>query len=327
MSTRRAASSQQRPSGGRLGGGRRPGAGRAGSPAGAPAAGCSPPTTRSRRCRRWPAPGAASSVARWSGSPARPARPRSRTSPGDPADAGPREPRELQHRDRAAARDPRRHRRRPRRWCWRWRCGAAGQIAELCEIAEPDVGAITNVGPVHLELLGTLEAIAEAKAEILGGLRRGGRAVIPADGSARAPSRDRLGRSLRARRRRVRARGEGSTAARREATIGTPGRRGALPVPLRRGPQPDNALCAIAIGVASSPVARWRAGAGDSLLAPARRADRAAGAILLVNDCYNANPISMRAALDHLARCRRRAAALRCSAGCRARPGRRRLPP
>ena len=34
----------------------------------------------------------------------------------------------------------------------------AGQIAELTEIAEPDVGVIVNVGPVHLELLGTLEA-------------------------------------------------------------------------------------------------------------------------------------------------------------------------
>ena len=45
-----------------------------------------------------------------------------------------------------------------------------GQIAELCEIAEPDVAAITNVGPVHLELLGTLDAIVEAKAEILHGL-------------------------------------------------------------------------------------------------------------------------------------------------------------
>ena len=63
-----------------------------------------------------------------------------------------------------------------------------GQIAELCEIAEPDVGAITNVGPVHLELLGTIEAIAEAKAEILArprprrprrrpGRRRGARAA------------------------------------------------------------------------------------------------------------------------------------------------------
>src|SRR5207244_10571753 len=38
-----------------------------------------------------------------------------------------------------------------------------GQIAELCEIAQPNVAAITNIGPVHLELLGTLEAIAEAK--------------------------------------------------------------------------------------------------------------------------------------------------------------------
>jgi UDP-N-acetylmuramyl pentapeptide synthase len=62
-----------------------------------------------------------------------------------------------------------------------------GQIAELCEIAEPDVAAITNVGPVHLELLGTLEAIVEAKAEILGGLRKDGRAVLPADAEALQP--------------------------------------------------------------------------------------------------------------------------------------------
>jgi len=62
-----------------------------------------------------------------------------------------------------------------------------GQIAQLCEIAEPDVGAITNIGPVHLELLGTMEAIAEAKAEILMGLRDRGRAVIPADEEALEP--------------------------------------------------------------------------------------------------------------------------------------------
>src|SRR4029079_5560415 len=62
-----------------------------------------------------------------------------------------------------------------------------GQIAELCEIAEPDVGAITNIGPVHLELLGTMEAIAEAKVEILMGLRDRGRAVIPADEEALEP--------------------------------------------------------------------------------------------------------------------------------------------
>ena len=49
----------------------------------------------------------------------------------------------------------------------------AGQIAELAAIAEPDVGVIVNVGPVHLELLGSLEAIAAAKAELLAGLRPG----------------------------------------------------------------------------------------------------------------------------------------------------------
>ena len=62
-----------------------------------------------------------------------------------------------------------------------------GQIAELCEIAEPNVAAITNVGPVHLELLGTLEAIAEAKAEILAGLGGRDRAVVPADAEALEP--------------------------------------------------------------------------------------------------------------------------------------------
>ncbi len=49
----------------------------------------------------------------------------------------------------------------------------AGQIAELTEIAEPDVGVIVNVGPAHLELLGSLEAIAAAKAELIAGLGAG----------------------------------------------------------------------------------------------------------------------------------------------------------
>src|SRR5439155_695576 len=55
-----------------------------------------------------------------------------------------------------------------------------GQIAELVEIARPDVGAIVNVGPVHLELLGSLEAIAAAKAELIAGLPPGATIVIPA---------------------------------------------------------------------------------------------------------------------------------------------------
>jgi UDP-N-acetylmuramoyl-tripeptide--D-alanyl-D-alanine ligase len=55
-----------------------------------------------------------------------------------------------------------------------------GQIAELARIAEPDVGVIVSVGPVHLELLGTVEAIAAAKAELLEGLPAGGCAIVPA---------------------------------------------------------------------------------------------------------------------------------------------------
>ena len=63
----------------------------------------------------------------------------------------------------------------------------AGQIAELVAIAEPDVGLITNIGPVHLEQLGTLEAIAAEKAGVIDGLRPGGTAVVPAGEPLLAP--------------------------------------------------------------------------------------------------------------------------------------------
>ena len=56
-----------------------------------------------------------------------------------------------------------------------------GQIAELTAICEPDVGVITNVGPVHLEQMGSLEGVARAKAELLAGLRDGAVAVVPSD--------------------------------------------------------------------------------------------------------------------------------------------------
>ena len=55
-----------------------------------------------------------------------------------------------------------------------------GQIAELAAICEPDVGVITNIGPVHLEQVGTLAGVARAKGELLVGMRDGGTAVVPA---------------------------------------------------------------------------------------------------------------------------------------------------
>lgn len=56
-----------------------------------------------------------------------------------------------------------------------------GQIAELCEISHPQVGVITNIGKTHLELLGSQEAIAEAKGELISSLSLEGCAVLNAD--------------------------------------------------------------------------------------------------------------------------------------------------
>lgn len=54
-----------------------------------------------------------------------------------------------------------------------------GHIAELCAIAQPDVGVITNIGVAHIELLGSRERIAQAKAEIIEGTKEGGHVVLP----------------------------------------------------------------------------------------------------------------------------------------------------
>ena len=179
-----------------------------------------------------------------------------------------------------------------------------GQIAELCEIAEPDIGAITNIGPVHLELLGTMEAITEAKAEILVGLRDRGRAVIPADEEALEPHlHDSLvtitfgpGGDVFC----VSQTGDGRSI---DAVVGAADGEERFRFPFGEAHNLQNALAAIAIGTAMD------APLGDmSQRAPRITFSRLRGElieltgdILLVNDCYNANPISMRAALEHLA--------------------------
>jgi UDP-N-acetylmuramoyl-tripeptide--D-alanyl-D-alanine ligase len=179
-----------------------------------------------------------------------------------------------------------------------------GQIAELAGIAQPDVGAIINIGPVHLELLGTMEAIAEAKAEILTGLRGRGRAVIPADEEALEPhlhesvvtitfgpggdvfcrTYESDGRSI-------------------EAAIGTPDGEDTFRFPFGETHNLQNALAAIAIGTAlEAPLGEMSQRAPGITFSRLRgELIELPGEILLVNDCYNANPISMRAALEHLA--------------------------
>jgi UDP-N-acetylmuramoyl-tripeptide--D-alanyl-D-alanine ligase len=179
-----------------------------------------------------------------------------------------------------------------------------GQIAELCEIAEPDIGVITNVGPVHLELLGTLEAIAEAKAELLQGLGEGGRAIVPVDAEALEPhladSLDTLtfgpGGDVHA----VSATVTGRST---EAVIATPAGEGRFVFPFPEAHNLTNALAAVAVGVTLEATLEQLARRAPDITFSRLRGELLdlPGGIALVNDCYNANPISMRAALESLA--------------------------
>ena len=180
----------------------------------------------------------------------------------------------------------------------------AGQIAELAAIAEPEVAVITNVGPVHVELLGSVAAIAAAKAEVLAALPPGGTAIAPVDAGELEPHLDTAPRLLRfgpggdvfTVESEV---GDGITAALIEAPTG----RQAFQFPFAEAHNLDNALAAITAGVAlGAPLAGMADRAANIGFSRFRgeRLEMGDG-IVLVNDCYNANPVSMRAALSHLA--------------------------
>jgi UDP-N-acetylmuramoyl-tripeptide--D-alanyl-D-alanine ligase len=157
-----------------------------------------------------------------------------------------------------------------------------GQIADLCRIARPHVGVVVNVGPVHLELVGSLEGVLRAKGELIAALPPGGTAIVPAEFPVERDDVEivRLaepsvelddGRTV------VdgvsfnfTARHQAANAAAALAAYDALG----LPRPER-------------VDVEFS---RWR---GEELPLP--------GGGLLINDAYNANPVSMRAALVHLA--------------------------
>ena len=182
----------------------------------------------------------------------------------------------------------------------------AGQIAELAAICEPDVGVITNIGPVHLEQLGSLEGVAAAKAELLDGMEAGCTGVVPSDEPLLEPwLRDDLeivtfgpggdvyfeGSSLKG--------GVIPDAPPTHHVVIAGGERIELDLPFDQEHNMLNALAAVAaaraIGVTPS-------GAIDVHFS-AMRGERVALGIgaLVINDCYNANPLSMRAALDDLA--------------------------
>ena len=161
-----------------------------------------------------------------------------------------------------------------------------GQIAELAAIAEPDVGVVVNVGPVHLELLGSVEAIAAAKAELLVALREGGTAVVPAGEQLLAPWRERLAPGVE-----WVTFGEGGDV--------SPGELAGVELSLPEAHHRANALAALA---AARAVGVEPSGRVDVALSSLRGQERdLPGGVTLIDDCYNANPMSMRAALDPLA--------------------------
>jgi UDP-N-acetylmuramoyl-tripeptide--D-alanyl-D-alanine ligase len=179
-----------------------------------------------------------------------------------------------------------------------------GQIAELAAIAEPEVAVITNVGPVHVELLGSVAAIAEAKAEILDDLPPGGTAVAPVEAGELEPHLEPIAQQLRfgpggdVEATEVKV-DEGVT----EALVRTPLGDQVFHFPFTEGHNLTNALAAIAAGVALGAELAGMADRAASIGFSRFRGERLdlPGGIVLVNDCYNANPVSMRAALDHLA--------------------------
>ena len=172
----------------------------------------------------------------------------------------------------------------------------SGQIAELAAIARPDVGVIVNVGPVHLELLKTVEAVAAAKAELICGLRAGATAVIPA-GEARLDAYLREDVTI------VTFGDDGDVrllaSEPDHVEIEMHGRRLTLGVDFTQAHFRRNLLAAVA---AADAVGVTASGRVEAALTPGRgQRIRLPNGVTLIDDCYNANPMSMRAALDDLA--------------------------
>jgi UDP-N-acetylmuramoyl-tripeptide--D-alanyl-D-alanine ligase len=156
-----------------------------------------------------------------------------------------------------------------------------GQIASLCEIAAPEIGVITNVGPVHLELVEDLDGVTRAKSELIDSLPDGGTAIVPAEFPIARDDLEvvRLGKS------------DAKVADGRTDLDG-------VSFNFTAAHQAANASAALAaldaLGLprparVDVDFSRWR---GEERALP--------GGGLLINDAYNANPVSMRAALEYL---------------------------
>ena len=187
-----------------------------------------------------------------------------------------------------------------------------GHIAWLCSLGRPTVGVVTAVGTAHTELFGTVEAVAEAKGELVEALDASGVAVLNADQPLVSAMADRtvaevltFGRSDAD----VRASGVSlDDALCPRFRLETPSGQAEVSLSVCGEHMVDNALAAaaaaLAIGVGVDEIA---AGLGSATLSPWRMevTTLASGAVL-INDAYNANPMSMAAGLRSLAAVDRR---------------------
>jgi UDP-N-acetylmuramoyl-tripeptide--D-alanyl-D-alanine ligase len=183
---------------------------------------------------------------------------------------------------------------------------AGGEIADLAAIARPRIGVVTAVQPVHLSRIGTLEAIEQAKGELIEALPRDGRAVLNADD---------------ARVRRMAARTEAPSTtygfaddadvrADEVRSAGTGGMRFTLrtgddelpvSIPTLGRLAVHNALAGAATGLAAGlSLDEIAAGLARGWSAPHRAELIRAGGVTIVDDSYNASPASVTAALDLL---------------------------
>ncbi len=174
------------------------------------------------------------------------------------------------------------------------------EIQALCEIAKPLIGIVTNVGPAHLEHFGTLKGVAVAKAELVEALPADGTAVLPADDEFAAFLAGRtkartitVGFSAGADRRITgleRIEGGGYRFRVGEIELAT-GRYGAHHV--------RNAASAAVVGtIAGVPAEEIAAAVAEARPGEGRGAAYDIDGVIFVDESYNANPASVRAAVD-----------------------------
>lgn len=180
---------------------------------------------------------------------------------------------------------------------------AAGEIAELAKIARPTIGVVTNVGPTHIEYLGSLEGVAKAKGELIEALPQDGWAVLNADDpqvrAMAGRTRARvitfgLSHEATVRAERVEYRGlEGS-----RFILSRPGERAPIIIKLPGRHQVMNALAAAAVAhVLGLDAKAVQEGLIDVRPQMRMNLKRLGLGVILIDDAYNASPLSVRSAL------------------------------